>query len=153
MQTEYNLNMKAPSPGTISSSDYDTITGISEVSASTGIAFGVAVAKGTADKGVVLGGALSVFLGITVKDIALGHKNNVDVYHQYDNVSIMRRGTMWVEAGEPVTANDPVHYDATTGVLMKSGGTGPIPGARWVRSAGVGERTEVYLSGITSAGI
>lgn len=152
MQTEYNENMKAPSPGTISSSDYDTRTGICETAA--GIGFGLAVSQGTlSDKGVVIGGTLAKFRGISVKDITLGHRTDVDEYHQYDNVGYLSRGTIWVSPADAVAANDPVHFDGSTGRLTNAGGIGPIPGARWITSSGADGRAEVYLSGVAKNGI
>lgn len=158
VQSTYTEGMRAPAPGTISGSDYDTITGNCETAA--GIPFGVAVATGTVsthgDKATVIGGALATFKGIAVRDITLAPSSaSQDKYLERGNMTILRRGQIWVEPREAVVANDPVYFIAATGVLSNSasGALGPINGARWVTSStnntdGAGRRAEVYLPGL-----
>lgn len=156
VQTSYSENIKAPPPGTISSSDYDTTTGNTETAA--GIGFGLAVSVGTVatygDKATVLGGTLDKFKGISVRDVAaLNTQADPDKYRQYANMGVLRRGQIWVEPGEAVTADDPVFFNGATGVLMRSnagGALGPLKGARWITSCGVGGRAEVYIPGLAN---
>lgn len=154
-QTTYTEGMQAPSPGVISASDFNTITGTCETAA--GIGFGLAVSKGaSSDKGVVLGGAVAGFRGVTIRDVTLAPSATPDKYKQYDNVGILDRGQIWVEPGEAVNHDDPVYYNSTTGVFYKAAGAGlvgPIPGARWVTSCGIGGRAEVKLGGVSKNGI
>lgn len=152
-QTSYSERMAPPMPGVIAGSDYDTKTGICETAAP-GIPFGRAVSKGTlSDQGTLLGGALVGFKGISVRDITLlGDVGpaNLDKYQPPNSMSILSRGEIWVEPGEAVNAGDPVFYNSTTGVLMKAADTGlvgPIKGAAWKTSCGVGGRAVVMLAG------
>lgn len=156
VQSTYSETMKAPSPGTISSSDYNTITGLAEGG---DIGFGLAVSVGTVatkgDKATVVGGTLDKFKGISVRDIAaLRPADNSDKYRETANMGILQRGQIWVEPGEAVVADDPVFFNGTTGVLMKSntgGALGPIKGARWVTSCAVNGRAEVFIPGLANA--
>jgi hypothetical protein len=157
VQSEYTENMKAPSPGTITAVGYETITGNCETAA--GIAFGLAVSQGTVatfgDKATVLGGTLDTFKGVSVRDIAaLRPADNSDKFRQYANMGILQRGQIWTEPGEAVTAGDPVFFNGTTGVFMKSNAgsaLGPIKGARWVTSCAIGGRAEVFIPGLANA--
>jgi hypothetical protein len=118
---------------------------------SNGIPFGRACGQGVADNGVVLGGALTAFVGISLKDITLIpntlDSDYTDIYQRYANAGIMTMGDVWVETGGAVAIGGAVYYNATTGVLDDSGGSGPIPGARWETSTtGIGMAI-VHLSG------
>jgi hypothetical protein len=141
--------MAPPSPGSQEGSDYDNITGLCET-ASPGIPFGRAVSQGTlSDKGMVLGGTLAGFRGISIKDQTLV-VGNADAYLPPNNMGVCHRGLIWAEPGEAVAANDPVWFHGTTGVLYKatgSGRVGPIKGARWQTSCGIGGRAIVQLPG------
>lgn len=144
IQTEYTERMLPPSPGTIAGSDFNTKTGTCEEA--DGIGFGLAVSQGSADKGVALGGLLADFLGVSIKDITVpANAASPDEYPQYRNVGYLSRGQIWVLAGAAVSADDAVHYDATTGAFSNTGGQGPIPGARWVTSAANGDRALIEL--------
>lgn len=146
IQTTYSERMSPPTPGTIGGSDFDTVTGLCETVAPGGIPFGRAVANGTlSDKGTILGGTTTTFKGVSVKSAALGAEQ--DVYLPPDDMTILQRGQIWVEPSVAVAVTDPVHFDATSGIFKISGGTGPIKGARWVTSCGIGGRALVYFSG------
>lgn len=150
VQTSYSERMAPPGPGTISGSDFDVVTGLCETAAP-GIGFGLAVSQGTlSDKGMVLGGTLAAFRGPAVRDITLGAEQ--DKYLPPDNVGAVRRGQVWLEPGEAIVANDPVWFHGATGVFYKAAGTGrvgPVKGAHWVTSCGIGGRAEAYFSGAT----
>lgn len=117
--------------------NWDADTRICETAA--GIGFGLACGQGSADKGAVLGGALALFVGVSVKDITLVH-DTADEYQQNDNMSVATEGDIWVQTSVATSPTADVHYDATTGVFATSGGSGPIVGARWMatRDAGLG---------------
>lgn len=113
------------------------------VEPSSGLPFGVACAQGTNDNQVKLGGVLTAFVGVTVRDITLApvtaDSAYLDEYKQGSNAGILTEGDIWVTTGGAVVAGGPVHYNATTGVFDDSGGTGPVPGARWMtHTTGVG---------------
>lgn len=144
-QSSYSERMDPARAGMISGSDYDTDTGIVETVA--GIGFGLAVSQGAADKGIIIGGTRLGFVGITVRDVTLESAQS-DKYVRYQNAGVLSRGNVWVAPAVAVSRNDPVHFDATTGVLSNTGGQGPINGARWVTSAaGTGDLALVELSG------
>lgn len=102
-----------------------------------GIGFGLAVGQGAADKGGVLGGDLKDFQGVSVRDVTLDPQNE-DVYAQYDDMTVLKKGPIWVRISEAVTVADAVYFNATTGVFLKTAGAGvegPVKGARWVKGA------------------
>jgi len=135
--------MALPQAGTLGSSEYNSIEGISELAA---VPLGRAVSQGTSDKGVVLGGSLALLRGVSFKDVTLQQDN----YAPPTNVGVLQRGQVWVEPGEAVAANDPVYFSTTTGVLFKQAGAGrvgPVKGMRFVTSAAIGGRSLMYASG------
>jgi hypothetical protein len=145
IQTTYSERMSPPTPGTIGGSDFDTITGLCET-ADPGIPFGRAVGQGTlSDKGTVIGGLLVSFKGVSVKSAAL--RAEQDAYLPPDDMTILQRGQIWVEPSVAVVAGDPVWYVQATGVFNKSTGIGPIKGARYVTSCGIGGRALIYIPG------
>jgi hypothetical protein len=152
-QTTYTEQMKEPRPGTMKSRD-DTITGLCETVA--GIGFGLAVSQGAnSDQGTILGGTLAGYKGVSAKDITM-LVSNADKYLPPNNMAICDKGEIWAEPGEAVNANDPVYFNGATGVLMKSaagGALGPIPGAYWGSSCGIGGRAYAVLGGIRKNGI
>jgi hypothetical protein len=92
-----------------------------------GIAFGLAVSQGAADKGCIIGG--SKFIGISVRDVTLGLAPvdplsasylTLDAYGQHENVAVCSRGHIVVMAYDDVVANDPLYYNTTTGTFGNS---------------------------------
>lgn len=145
IQASYNETMRPGVPGLVANmTNWDADTRICETAA--GIGFGVAVGQGSADKGAILGGALALFSGITIRDVTLGPADE-DAYQEGSSMSVLTEGDIWVTTGAAVEAGQVVHYNATTGVLTNTGGSGPIVGARWMTSAGSGELAIVRLGG------
>lgn len=144
VQSTYSENMRAGLPGLVSGSDFDIDTGNCETAA--GLAFGIAVSQGAADKGVIIGGTLLGFRGITVRDVTL-ESDQSDKYAQYQNVGVLTRGKIWVTVATAVAAHDPVHFTAATGTLRNAGEQGPVDGARWVTSASINGLALVELKG------
>jgi hypothetical protein len=107
------------------------------------IGFGLAVSKGEADDGVLLGGSL--FVGVSMKDITISH-DTADRYEAGDNVAVMTRGDIWVVVEDAVVAQTAITYNTTTGALGSSGGTA-ISGAIWKTSADAGGFAIARLSG------
>jgi len=123
------------------------------VEPSSGLNFGVACGQGTvSDKGVVPGGSLTAFVGISLRDITLADvavdSIYLDQYVQGDTAAIATHGDIWVTTGGTVVVGAAVYYNATTGVLDDSGGSGPIPGARWMTGVTGAGLAKVRLSGI-----
>ncbi len=69
-----------------------------------GIGFGLPVYRGTGDHGCVSTvGTLATFLGWTVATSALGPSTDADEYQQYDNVTILTSGAIYVAVKGVVT--------------------------------------------------
>lgn len=151
-QTSYSERMAPPAPGTLAGGMdvARTITGICET-ASPGIPFGRAVSQGSlSDQGTIIGGTLAGFKGISIRDVTLrGDEGSttLDKYQTPDSMGIMEAGDIWVEPNEAVTAHAAVYFVAATGILSDnaSGALGPIPGAYWKTSCGVGGRAIVCI--------
>lgn len=151
VQTNYSERIGLPTVGSIHGSDYDTITGICETD-SPGIGFGLAVSQGAeSDQGVILGGTLAAFKGISVRDATLrGDRGDVDHYVPPNNMGIIKRGQVWVLPSENVAPGAAVYFDSVTGQLgATSGGdkVGPIKGAAWKSTGGASTVARVYLGG------
>jgi hypothetical protein len=149
-QTTYSERMAPPAPGTVAG-NFDgcrTTTGICET-ASPGIPFGRAVSQGSlSDLGVILGGSLAGFRGVSIRDITLrGDLAVVDAYLPPNSVGVLEDGDIWVEPASAVVAHAAVYFNATTGLFddSASGNVGPIPGAYWKTSCGVGGRAIVAI--------
>jgi hypothetical protein len=142
-QTTYNERIAPPLPGTIAGQmdNARTTTGICETAAP-GIPFGVAVSQGSSsDYGVVIGGSLALFRGVSIRDVTLRGDvalANLDAYQPPNSVGVLEGGDIWVAPSVAVNAHDPVWFSATTGLFNKSTGIGPLPGAYWKTSCGVG---------------
>lgn len=149
-QVNYNERMQPLPPGSRAGTDGNVTTGICETP-SPGIPFGRACSRGVlSDQGAVLGGSLAGFRGISLKDVTLDVRNN-DAFLPTNNLGILERGAVWVEPTVAVVPGDPVWFNATTGTFNKSTGIGPIPGAYFMDTAGIGGRSRVYLRGGRSA--
>ena len=89
------------------------------VEPSAGLGFGVAVAQGTTDKGIVaFGGAANKFVGITMLDrSAIGTAAAPDSFAQRSSARVLTIGDIWVQASVQVAAGDPVYLVAATGLF------------------------------------
>jgi len=142
IQTTYTEQMPIGTAGLVQGSDFNSATGIVEDAA--GIGFGLPVHQGAnSDQGIVAAGTLTTFRGITIRDVAAGAEQDKNA--QYQNAGVLTRGKIMVVASVDVVAGDPVHYDGTTGVWLKTGGQGPIVGARYATSASAGGLAVVEL--------
>lgn len=151
IQTTYTEGMGLPSPGSIHGSNYDTITGICETDAP-GIGFGLAVGQGAeSDQGVVLGGTLAKFRGVSLRDATLrGDSASVDHYLPPNSVGIIRQGQVWVLPNADVVPGDDVYFDSVTGRFGTATGgnaVGPIKGASWQSTGNTNTVARLYLAG------
>jgi hypothetical protein len=149
VQSTYSERMPVAYAGMIANmTNWDADTRICETAA--GIGFGLAVGKGTGDKGAVLGATLVTdFLGITIRDITLVNAT-ADKYAQYQNMAVLTEGDLWVTVGGNVADGEDVTFNGTTGVLSSTAaGAGQflITGARWQKTAINGALSVVRLSG------
>ena len=93
-----------------------------------GIGFGKVCVQGTADNQVVDSEATVKFAGIAVLDTT----RPTGKYEQYDNVAVIKKGVIVVQASEAVAVGDPVYYTPATGVLSKTATSNTlIAGAQW----------------------
>lgn len=146
VQGAYGTALAVGVPGMPASMEgWDADTGIVETVA--GIGFGLAVSKGTADRGIVIGG--TAFRGITYKDITLLPGATADIYPRYYNAGVMRRGDIWVTAVDAVTPADAPQWVNATGAIQKATGAGisAIVGGRFLTTAGAGTPVLLRLTG------
>jgi len=147
VQTSYSERIALGLPGQVASEsthDIDSRT----VETAAGIGFGCAVTKGTADKGIVLGGAVAGFAGVAVRDATV-RPTDTDEYAQYDDAGVLMRGDIFVTTKNIVAAGGDVYYDSTTGLWddAASGNVGPVKGAVWVTSAAAAAIAVLRLTG------
>lgn len=147
VQSSYSARMPVAVAGMIADmTTFDVDSRICETSG--GIGFGLAVGKGTADMGCVIGAAsAAAFLGISVRDVTLVGAT-ADKYSQYDTMAVLFRGDIWCAPGASVADGDDVTFVASTGVLSSAGTSGSqfaISGARWMDTSD--SLSRVRLSG------
>lgn len=93
-----------------------------------GIGFGKVAVQGTADNQVVDSEVTVKFVGIAVLDTT----RPTGKYEQFDNVAVLKKGVVVVQASEAVAVGDPVYYTPATGVLSKTSTSNTlIAGATW----------------------
>lgn len=149
VQTSYSERMPKAVAGMIANMEsWNADTRICETSA--GIGFGLAVGRGSADKGAVIGGAsAAAFLGISIRDVAR-EPGDADKYPRYSNMAVLKRGVIWVVAAADVQDGQDVSFNSTTGALSSAADSGSqfvIPGARWLDTVSSGNLARVELTG------
>lgn len=146
VQSTYSENMGDALDGMIHGCDYNTKTGVVETVA--GIGFGLAVAQGTADQGVILGGTTTTFLGASVRDVTCPVGDS-DKYTRYKNMSYLVRGSIWCSPSHAVSAGDAVYFTAADGIFTnQSGGNVLVKGARWETTCATSGRARFSMSGL-----
>lgn len=148
-QNSYSENIGKGRPGMVATMNaWDADTKICETAA--GIGFGLAVGRGSDDKGAILGaGAAAGFLGVSIRDVTL-ESSQSDKYVQYGNMAVLKKGVIWVTAGGNVQDGQDVTFNSSTGVLSSIAADGSnfaIPGARWVDTVSSGELARIELTG------
>jgi len=108
-----------------------------------GIAFGLGVIQGTADKGCVVGDGSGLMLGVTVRDQSV-NPATPNLFADEDNARIMTKGVIWVVNTGGCVAGDIVHSLAA-GALGKTGGK-LVPNARWETTALTGALAQLRLA-------
>lgn len=154
VQTSYSERMKPGVAGQVANGrDFDSITRTAE--GDDGIGFGLAVSVGSDDGLAVLGGALTGFLGVSLRDPSLDPSVSPgDKYAEDSNMGILTEGSIWVQVGEEVTAADGVYYNTTTGVFYGAAGAGragPVLGARYEKTSHASGIGILNLSGYNQA--
>ncbi|MFV1944133.1 hypothetical protein VPH49_25425 [Pseudomonas luteola] len=131
IQTSYSENIRAGVPGAIVDMIPKTLISRT-VEDAAGVAFGLPVYQGAADKGVTAtAGTAADFVGFTVLDrsVAIGSQ-----FSQYESVRIMTKGAIWITAPAAVAAGDAVVIGGVT-----------IPDARYDTSAAANQIVQVRL--------
>lgn len=143
LQTQYDDNIAAGYVGAIVNQELCNLISRA-VEDSGGIAFGLAVMQGTADKEVTVSDG-SDFLGITVRDqsVVASDPDDPDLFEYQENARIMTKGVIWVAANGAVSAGDEVEVqaDGTFGAST----SGNVSGARWETSAADTELAQLRL--------
>jgi hypothetical protein len=130
-------------PATTTGWDIDTRIAEDLSSPKVGIGFGLVVCQGTlhGDRSASVGQTSGTeVIGITAADHTLPALQTgapADTYVDGDNMAVMVKGDIWVNAVGTVHAGGPVYYSTTTGQLGPSGlanGT-LLTGAEWLTSA------------------
>ena len=115
-----------------------------------GIAFGVAVTRGTdADKQIVPA-ASADFLGITIRSLEKeGGTAGAIQWNAKETAGVMRSGYIWAVCPTGCSPGDTVNYADGTGVLdsgAAGAGSTSLDGASWETTAVAGELAVVRLS-------
>jgi len=115
------------------------------------VAFGVAVQYGTADDQAVVvatGAAAADILGVTLRTQSVeNNASDVPEYAEGKAMSVLKKGRMFVTVADGSTAGGQVYITPNTGVLVSTVGTNiALPNARFVRTVGAGETTEIELA-------
>ncbi len=106
------------------------------VETAAGIQFGRPVAKGAADKGIILHAAAQAFHGITRRNPTIRPSvgTNGDRYGQYQEAAVIDLGVVWVTAGATVVAGTVANWDTGTGKWTGAAVAGNViacPGCRF----------------------
>jgi len=115
-----------------------------------GIAFGVAVTRGTdADKQIVPA-ASADFLGITIRSLEKeGGTAGAIQWNAKETAGVMRSGYIWAVCPTGCVPGDAVNYADGTGVLdsgAAGAGSTSLNGATWETTAAAGELAVIRLN-------
>jgi hypothetical protein len=148
-QTSYDIRQDKAYAGLIyAQAPHDIVSRAVETAG--GIAFGVAVTRGTdPDKQIVLGKS-GDFLGITVRSLEKeGGDAGAIRWNVKETAGIMRAGYIWAVCPTGCVPGDAVNYADGTGVLdsgAAGAGSTSLDGASWETTAVAGELAVVRLS-------
>ena len=148
-QTSYDIRQGKAYAGLIyAQAPHDIVSRAVETAG--GIAFGVAVTRGTdADKQIVPA-ASADFLGITIRSLEKeGGTAGAIQWNAKETAGVMRSGYIWAVCPTGCVPGDAVNYADGTGVLDSgAAGTGStnLVGSAWETTAVAGELAVVRLS-------
>jgi hypothetical protein len=148
-QTSYDIRQDKAYAGLIyAQAPHDIVSRAVETAG--GIAFGVAVTRGTdPDKQIVLGKS-GDFLGITVRSLEKeGGDAGAIQWNAKETAGVMRSGYIWAVCPTGCVPGDAVNYADGTGVLdsgAAGAGSTSLDGASWETTAVAGELAVVRLS-------
>lgn len=108
----YAIDTPAGYAGMIATTEPHFITSMVVGAASGDIPFGRGVIYATAEDTVALPSALGKFAGVAVASRVLPFQNG-EVYKPYDQINLMKNGSIWVTALVAVAQGDPVYMTPT----------------------------------------
>jgi hypothetical protein len=128
----YSRDTPAGYPGMIATTEPHFITSMVVGATSGNIPFGLGVVYDTAEDTVKLPTAIGKFAGVAVVDRTLPYANG-EVYKPYDQISVMKNGSIWVTALVAVAQGDPVYMTPTGGFtnVSNSSANQLIENAEW----------------------
>jgi hypothetical protein len=120
------------------------------VETAAGIQFGRPVAKGAADKGIILMAAGQAFVGVTRhnKAVAPSIGTNGDRYAQYKEASVIDFGVFWGKASDAVVANAAANWDTATGKWTDAAVAGTViacPGCKFDASGNADDLVPIRI--------
>ncbi|TRC78521.1 hypothetical protein FJV80_24575 [Mesorhizobium sp. WSM4310] len=99
-------------PGMIATTEPHFITSMVVASGSADIPFGRGVIYGSVEDTVALPAAIGKFAGVAVVDRTIPAEQG-EFYKVYDQISVMKNGSIWVTALVAVAQGDPVYMTLT----------------------------------------
>lgn len=142
IQSAYSENIRTSVPGHIPDMTKADLVSRT-VQDAAGLAFGLPVFQGTADKAVRVfanGDTAAKFVGVSVLDRSASGPNG---FVQYESARILLTGPVCVTAAVAVVAGDPVTITAA-GAFSNTGGI-TVPNARWDTSAAAGAVANIFI--------
>lgn len=134
MQTTYNEKMDEAVLGQLVDC---TNRRIDSKFAENTIEAGDAVDIGTADNQVIK--AVSAVYGVAIQHptLVMDDSTGNAQYEQYEGVSVLRQGRMWVQVGLAVAIDDSAYWDDVAGTFSNTDNTSanpPVTGGRFITS-------------------
>lgn len=137
-------------PGMIATTEPHHIISMIVASGSDNIPFGRGVLFGTIEDTVALPAAIGKFAGVAVVDRTIPFEQG-EVYKPYDQISVMKNGSIWVTALVAVAQGDPV-YMTPTGTftnVSNSSANQLIENAEWATVTSTTNQTAKLRLGVT----
>lgn len=132
VQSTYSENIRAAVPGQLVDTIPKTLLSRTVEDAG-GLAFGIPVAQGAADKGIrafTTSDTAADFVGITVRERSVAAE--ADQFKQYDSARVLTQGAICVLASVAVAVGDPVYVVPATGLFTNvATGNVQLPNARF----------------------
>lgn len=127
IQDTYLTDYATGFPGMLADGEVTNRT-TGEIEDAAGVAFGKAVFKGAARKGVVAATGTK-FKGVTIADVGIINPigSIVDGYRQGASASLIDEGNIWVTAGSATTVDAPVFVTAAGAFTATATGNTAIP--------------------------
>lgn len=131
VQTTYGQRIAPAYEGLVANSeDHTVVSKLVETAA--GIGFGKVVVQGVNDDQVRVSEAARAFVGISEASHSPEIAPEADLYPQYANIPVMKKGVIWVLASVAVAPGQAAYFVPATGVLTNVVGANTlIAGGTW----------------------